>query len=275
MITPEPSVPKGHRSQRAAAFWPIAARSSTYALVGLSSLVFCAAGAKPKVVSFKSSDGIALSADYRAPAKGKPVFILLHGLGAGRGEWAGFAAQLAERGYGSLALDARGHGKSGGPAFETFRTTEAWEKIELDLEAALAWLRAGRVPASRVALGGASIGANLALRVAARHPEVPCAMILSPGLTYQGVTIEGALASFEKPILLAAAPDDAYAFRTSQWASLRMKSPRSRFLQAATGHGARMFEGEANRPFVQELLKTIDETLRPSPASSSGSRASP
>jgi len=226
-------------------------------------------------VSFKSSDGIALSAAYRAPAKGKPVFVLLHGLGAGRGEWADFSELLAERGYGSLALDARGHGRSGGPRFETFRTTEAWEKLELDLEAALAWLRLRKVPASRTVLGGASIGANLALRVAARHPDVRCALLLSPGLAYQGVAIEGALTSFRGTLLLAAAPDDPYAFRTVEWAAERTQGSGSRFLQAATGHGVRMFEGEANKPFVRELMKAIGEALRPSSASSSGSRASP
>ena len=36
---------------------------------------------------------------------------------------------LAERGWGSLALDARGHGESGGPRYTTFRSPEDWARI--------------------------------------------------------------------------------------------------------------------------------------------------
>lgn len=227
----------------------------------------------------ETSDGIRLAAEYHAPRKAKPVFVLLHGLGAGRGEWAAFASTLAARGYGTLALDARGHGESGGPPFTTFATPESWLLIERDLEAALSWLAKRGVPARRAVLAGASIGANIALRTAARRPSVPFVVLLSAGYDYQGVRIEDAAARFERPILFAAAAEDPYAFRTAALLAPRARHPESLFLKAAAGHGAGMLSGAANAAFLEELLRAIERLSSAKPASSGGAagdkRASP
>lgn len=263
---------KGPWSQRCFLFRPIAAWA-----LALGLCLPARASGRPGRVSFKTSDGVRIAADYRAPSKGKPVFVLLHGLGSGKGEWSAFSGMLSERGWGSLALDARGHAASGGARYETFRTPEDWARIELDLEAALSDLRARGIGEKRAVLGGASIGANLALRVAARHPAVPLVLLFSPGLNYQGVGIEQALDALQSPVILAAAPDDPYAYRTAQWFEGRMRGAGSRFLRAASGHGVRMLEGEANRPFVDGLLRCVEDLLKvkPSSPSSSGTRASP
>ena len=216
------------------------------------------APARPEVVRFRSEDGVALVADYRTPAAGKPVLVLLHGLGAGRGEWSLFTAALAAKGYGSLAVDARGHGESGGPRYTAFRSPEAWLALEKDVDAAVDFLAKKKgLSSGRIALGGASMGANIAIRAAARL-KPPFALLFSPGIDYQGVEAQPGLVGFGGPVVLAAAADDAYAATSCMALKPLLRDRRSRMLRAASGHGARMFEGPANQPFVRELLKAID-----------------
>lgn len=219
-------------------------------------------------VQFKASDdGVAIAAEFIAPRDGKPTFVLLHGVAAGRGEWAPLAAKLAERGYGSLAVDFRGHGGSGGPSFKAFRTSDAWLMLERDIRGALAYLDGRGIPRQRQGLAGASIGANLAARVAAAEPKLACVALLSPGIQYQGIGFDQAAARILAPLAVAAAPTDRYAYETLQF--LRGLLPRATFLPAAKGHGAQML---ADGGFTRRLLAWMDEKCVRRPASSSPRR---
>ena len=213
-------------------------------------------------VDFKTADGVSIAADWRAPRRGRPVFILVHGLGAGRGEWKAFAARAAASGWGTLCLDMRGHGDSGGPSYTTFQGPKDWGAVEADIRAAVQWLgSSSHVAPERVVLGGASIGANLALRAAADLPRIRFVVLLSPGWNYQGVTLPDAVASYERPIVFAAAADDLYAFKSSQEAMRLVKNSGSVFLRAAVGHGVRMLEGPENKAFAADLFKTLAERV--------------
>lgn len=227
--------------------------------MALWALCWPAFPAGAEVVHFKTADGIRIEAEYRAPRSSRPVVVLLHGLGAGRGEWRLFVSSLTARGYGTLAVDARGHGGSGGPSFRTFRTPGAWLKIERDLAAALRWLELRKVPQERVILAGASIGANLVLYAAHRAKKVLGVVLLSPGYDYQGVRLAPALKSFARPVIAAAAPGDRYAYKTVEWLKPLLRHRRSRVLRAKAGHGAAMFRTGGNETFAGELLKAIEE----------------
>lgn len=224
-------------------------------------LAVAASPARAEKVSFKNAEGTALAADYRAPRRGQPVFILLHGLGAGRGEWRAFAGRAAARGWGTLAVDMRGHGDSGGPPYTSFKPGD-WARLSGDAAAALAWLDGARhIAPERVVLGGASIGANLALRAAGGLPRVPFVMLLSPGWNYQGVTLPDAAASYDKPILFAAAPDDPYAFKSSGEALRLARRRESLFLRAGHGHGVGMLDGDVNKEFAEQLFNRLAELV--------------
>jgi alpha-beta hydrolase superfamily lysophospholipase len=199
-----------------------------------------AAPAAPELIRFKAADGTPLAADFRAPKAGKPAFVLLHGVAAGRGEWAPLAEALAKEGYGSLALDFRGHGLSGGPSYTTFTSNESWAALEGDVRAALRALAKRGVPARRAGLIGASVGANLAAKAAAKETAVPCLALLSPGIEYRGIGIDTELSRFERPVLLAASPVDAYAFESAAYLRVRVPAGRATFVQAEQGHGAQM-----------------------------------
>lgn len=207
--------------------------------------------------TFKSSDGVPLAADYVAPKKGKPVIILLHGVAAARSEWNPLVDKLTKQGIGSLALDFRGHGDSGGPRFDGFKTTESWTKLEVDIRAAVSYVAGKGVPKSRTGLLGASIGANLAARAAAADKGLACVALLSPGLEYRGIGVDDAATRIKRPILVAASASDRYAFETVQY--LRNALQGAVHLQATAGHGAQML---ADAEFTAKLLTWLAESCR-------------
>lgn len=227
-------------------------------------LLLWAPAAWAEKVAFKSADGVPLVAEWRAPRRGQPVFILLHGLGAGRGEWRMFQARAAAEGWGTLALDMRGHGDSGGGRYTEYKTPAQWRALEGDARAALAWLAKVRhVAPERVVLAGASLGANIAAHAAAGEPRAALALLLSPGWSYQGVTLADAVAASDRPIVFAAAPDDAFPFRSAQEALRLAKRPESTFVHAASGHGVNMLDGAENKAFADELFRRLTELLTP------------
>ncbi|HAM35345.1 MAG TPA: hypothetical protein DEB40_11225 [Elusimicrobia bacterium] len=206
-----------------------------------------------RTVHFKTPDGWTLAARYRAPRLGRPVVILVHGVAAGKDEWAPLEAELERRGVGSLAVDLRGHGESlRGPAGDTdFRGFDAageWPKAAKDIAAATAFLQRQGIAPSRVGYLGASIGANLVSRA---QPRPRWLALLSPGIDYRGVRL--ARAPDGLPVMVAASPSDAYALRTAaDYASLR---PATVFLRARQGHGAQML---SDREFMDRLLDWIE-----------------
>lgn len=295
MIAAVRRYPKGRRAQRGPGFRP----SAAWVFFALSGALTACGGTgadqtvpepleAPAVavpveradaaerVEFRTSDGILIAADFKAPEKGAPVFLLLHGLGAGRSEWKSFIARLSRRGWGSLALDARGHGESGGPRYTEFRTAERWAAIDRDLDAAVGFLKGKGIPPARVVPGGASIGANLALRLAAREKDLPFAVLMSPGYDYQGLRIEEPLRSFDRPLVLAASDTDVYALRSVAFSLRLAKDPETRLFRAVSGHGVGMLDGKENSAFTEALFSRIEElTAARISAAASGSRASP
>src|SRR5207253_9147565 len=73
----------------------------------------------PKQVTFKTSDGVEIAADYYAPASGEknhaPLAVLIHMYPATRTSWAPLVPQLSDRGFAVVAYDIRGAGDSTKP----------------------------------------------------------------------------------------------------------------------------------------------------------------
>jgi dienelactone hydrolase len=136
---------------------------------------------------------------YWEPKKGlSPGVLLLPMLGHGKEEWIPLAARLHQEGYGVLALDLREQG----------RTDR--EHLVADVRAAFSFLREQKkVDAARIAIIGASIGANAALNFAAQEPLVRLVVLLSPGLNYRGVLTEPPLRNYgARALMLVAAQED-------------------------------------------------------------------
>jgi pimeloyl-ACP methyl ester carboxylesterase len=89
-----------------------------------------------------------------------PTVVFLHGAGFDHSVWALLARAFASHGFGVLAPDLPGHGRSDGTALSSIGALADWTAVLLDA----AGVRAAR-------LVGHSMGSLVALEFAARHPE--------------------------------------------------------------------------------------------------------
>jgi pimeloyl-ACP methyl ester carboxylesterase len=138
-------------------------------------------------ITLTTKDSVDLSAFFWDAGTDKTV-LCLHMMPETKEGWMALAERLASAGSNVLALDFRGHGDSGGGDYKTF-SDEDHQKYFLDALAAIKFLQSkfGVVP--DVALVGASIGANVALKLAFEYEWIEKAVLLSPGLNYHGVDI--------------------------------------------------------------------------------------
>lgn len=137
-------------------------------------------------VSLTTEDGVELAGlwwDVGGPRSA----LLLHMMPATKESWVPLAEKLAENGLNVLAIDFRGHGESGGGGYRNF-SAEEHQKYVLDAESALGFLR-GKQPTGEIVLAGASIGANVALKLMnpASGMGISRGVALSPGLDYYGL----------------------------------------------------------------------------------------
>lgn len=178
-------------------------------LVGLATafvlLVGSASGATVAraEVAIPMDDGVSLAATLHLPEgspppEGWPAIVLLHGLGGSRAQMSALAevSGLANGGFALLAVDLRGHGKSGGTV------TVAGPREVADVRIVRDWL-AARPEVSDTAIGvwGISYGGGVALNsIAAGVPWRAAFVVetwtdLSNALLPQGLLKSGLAAS--------------------------------------------------------------------------------
>ena len=216
--------------------------------------VAAAAPAPAQKISFRTPDGWTIAALYLPPGKAGVVVVLAHGVGSSKSEWEALSERLAAAGLGTLAIDLRGHGDSrqgptGARGYQDFDATGEWPRAVEDLNAAAQWLQARGIPKSRIALGGASIGANLASRAAAAHPQTPFLLLLSPGPDYRDVKL---LLNAHLKTLAGASPGDRYAYQTLE----PLSSHGVDIFKAPAGHGVQMFSDPAILDQVSAWIAT-------------------
>ncbi len=218
-----------------------------------------AAAAGDPVARFVTGDGWSLVGDYTPSAKGKPLAILAHGVGAGKGEWKPLVKALKARGYGSLAIDLRGHGDSklgpdGRRGFESFDATGEWPKAVNDVLAAAGYLEQRGIRERRLVLIGGSIGANLCALALAKLPKARALVLLSPGVDFRGVQ----LPRFDPArAIVAASPGDQYSYATVE--EIKKELPSVTVIPSKSGHGAQML---ADPAFIAALLDALDAKTR-------------
>ena len=108
------------------------------------------------------------------------------------------------------------------------------------------------VDPDRVAIVGASIGANLALLTGANEEGVKTVVLLSPGLDYSGVKTGEAMAAYQnRPVLIVASEEDTYSADSSRVLEESAVGEVSLVMYQNAGHGTNMFVAE---PELGELL---------------------
>ncbi|HJS28460.1 MAG TPA: alpha/beta fold hydrolase [Anaerolineales bacterium] len=204
---------------------------------------------------FPGADGLTIEGELSIPENAPepwPAVLLLHMLGSDKEAWGDLPARLAEAGYAALAIDMRGHGGTGGDI--------DWAIAEEDHRRALDYL-AGipGVDASRLAVIGASIGSNLALRTGADLELIRTVILLSPGLDYAGVTTEGALADFgDRPVLILVSSEDTYAAESSETLAEQALGEVELEIYQDAGHGTDLITGEPG--VIDTILEWLDQT---------------
>ncbi len=221
-----------------------------------------------KKVAWTTPDGIQMAGLYhssRLPTH--YTWILLHGLGSGKEEWDSFAQQLGIQGEGVFIYDLRGHGSSTQStsgqkvSYRNWQTAEPWAAMPGDLGSAVSMLHSRyQIPVKRIAVGGASLGANVALVYASRQPRVPALVLLSPGLEYAGIASEAPFKAFaQRPVFMAASPGDAYAFSSVRQLAGWRTDAACRVAEGPGGaHGVNMFQGSFTQQ-VLEWMKNIEK----------------
>jgi uncharacterized protein len=112
-------------------------------------------------ITLKATDGVSLVGWHVAPRGDKPVIVYFHGNGGALRYRVGRFRKLISDGIGIVAIEYRGYGGSGGSPTE--------RGLIADGEAAYAFA-AGRYNTQRLVLWGESLGAAIAVRLAAEKP---------------------------------------------------------------------------------------------------------
>ncbi len=172
-------------------------------------------------VNFTTEDGVIIVGDYYSAENAKGHVLFLHMMPALKESWQECAKVFVKAGFSCLAIDQRGHGESVKTVdgrtlnFKDFDDAKQQSKI-LDVRAAANWLQQQGAEITRVALVGASIGANLSLRFLVETPGLPTAVLLSPGLDYRGIKVDELARKLPegKTFMCVAAGDDDYSYQT-------------------------------------------------------------
>lgn len=136
-------------------------------------------------ITILSFDGLRLHGWWMSAGRNAPTVVLLHGVKKNRTDVLRAALVLRRSGFNVLIFDGRGHGDSEG-RYVTYGFNE-----RRDVESAIDWLvNEKKINRNRVGLAGESMGAAIALQVAAHNPWIRAVWADSPFSSLRLITEE-------------------------------------------------------------------------------------
>lgn len=136
-------------------------------------------------VTIPSFDGTRLFGWWVGAGRDAPTVVVLHGVKKNRTDVLRAALVLSRAGFNVLLFDGRAHGSSEG-RYVTYGFNE-----RRDVETAVDWLAAEKkINRERVGLAGESMGAAIALQVAAHNPWIRAVWADSPFASLRRITAE-------------------------------------------------------------------------------------
>ncbi len=136
-------------------------------------------------ISFTSFDNTRLHGWWLETAKTASTVVMIHGVTKNRTDVLRAAITLRQAGFNVALLDGRGHGHSEG----THITYGFYERR--DIETLIDWLIANKnIAKERIGLAGESMGAAIALQVAAHNEWIRCVWADSPFASLSRVSNE-------------------------------------------------------------------------------------
>ncbi len=200
-------------------------------------------------ITLNTSDGVRIAATVYN-ADGDSGVILVHMIGKDRKSWDPIITNIATK-RSVIAIDLRGHGQSGG-ILRKF-SDDDYRAMVNDVAAARQAL--GK---KEIAIVGASIGANAAIKYASSDPSVKTVIALSPGLDYHGLRIDDVIPYLDRPILVVASMGDQYSYNTMRKLSEMNKRAETDTL-SGDKHGTDMFG--TGKGVESEIFRWIDALL--------------
>jgi len=217
-------------------------------------------------ITYLTTDQVTIVGDWNPVPTMTGAVILLHMMRETRLSWAPLQRSLAKVGLASLAIDLRGHGESiqgveGAKLdYRTFTDENHLSSLN-DVNEALDWVRKRGLENERIAVCGASFGANLALHLLVQTPSLPCAVLLSPGADYRGLrALEDVQdATYAQSLYVAASEEDSSSFADSKRLFDEAPVEKKIFVPyKGAGHGTAMFNYDHTLPDkIAEWISTI------------------
>lgn len=193
-------------------------RFSFVSIIFIFALMFgngplCAA---ERAVSLSTRDGWTLSAVYSPAKEDHRTVILLHDLAKSKEAFSALRTALAHEGFGYLALDLRGYGKSTNVSAATTFAREGvdnqFNKMTRDVDAAMEFLQQQHVTADQTCILGAGLGANVSAKSVTFWPNVALLALISPSANVRDVLTIPALRLYKGSVLIAAGAADKKLF---------------------------------------------------------------
>lgn len=202
-----------------------------------------------KEISFRASDGYELKATlWTSRVASAPAIILVHQYGSNRHDFDTFVPSLLREGYIVLAYDIRGFGESQNGAVNI-------NDFPKDVEGAITFLKSEKSLPSRIAIIGASVGANVAFVTSGSISDISAAVSLSPSNTgARGVLMGRDISGFNPHAILIASDereksDADFIFNLSH-------DPKVEKTYPGFGHGVRLLGSPDARRDIIVFLKT-------------------
>lgn len=201
-------------------------------------LLIAAAPAFPKQAKLSTADGLSLSATTGIIPNSATGIVFVHMLGGSKEEWLDMESSAFRQGISVVAMDLRGHGENISTPTPPPDDATCFAMTR-DVQSAVTYLRSQGI--KKVSLVGASLGANLAIRTAADDPNITSVTLLSPGLSYKGVTASDAVTRYgNRPLLEVVSKEDTYAWRSAATLDKLATGAHQLLLLDGMGHGTLM-----------------------------------
>lgn len=164
-----------------------------------------------KTVSFKSPDGVTVTADLYKGLPSETYIVLFHQAGYSRGEYKETAPKIVKIGFNCLAVDLRSGGEVNNVPNLTLQNAKKLGKsttyidAEQDMVAAINY--AYNINKKPVIILGSSYSASLCLKIAKNNTKVKDVIAFSPGEYFSSfnLNIQKQITGLKKPVYAACA----------------------------------------------------------------------
>lgn len=159
-------------------------------------------------ITFKSGDGIIVTADLYLKDKSYPYIILFHQANYSRGEYIETAPKLMKLGFNCLAVDLRSGKEVNFVQNETAIQARLkglpteYLDAEKDMIAAITYIK--QISPVKIILFGSSYSASLCLKIATSNTNIISVVAFSPGEYFQSsLRIKDEIKGLTKPLFIA------------------------------------------------------------------------